>query len=388
MKKLAIVSSHPIQYNAPWFALLNDVSEIRLKVFYTWEQSKDGKKFDKGFQRQIEWDIPLLQGYEYCFVKNIATRPGTHHFKGLINPSLNRDIEDWGANVILIFGWSFHSHLKCMRYFHGKKKILFRGDSTLIDEKGSLKSLIRKFFLKWVYSHIDVALYVGTNNKNYFVKNGLKPAQLVYTPHAVDNLRFQQNVIELNDNAQQIRENMGFLNGDMVLLFAGKLEKKKNPQLLIHLIHNIKDKKLKLLIVGDGEIEQLLKEMSSNDSRIMFLDFQNQQVMPVIYRVADIFVLPSIGPGETWGLALNEAMACGRPVVATDKVGGAVDLIQNNINGLIIENGNTSEFEELIQKSLLDRSILLKMGIESEKKIRNFSFEKIVTAITREVTMS
>ena len=388
MKKLAIVSSHPIQYNAPWFALLSDVSAIRLKVFYTWEQSKDGKKFDKGFQKQIEWDIPLLQGYEYCFVKNIATKPGTHHFKGLINPSLNREIEDWGADVILIFGWSFHSHLKCMRYFYGKKKILFRGDSTLIDEKGRLRSLIRKLFLKWVYSYIDVALYVGTNNKNYFVKNGLKQEQLVYTPHAVDNLRFQQNVIELNNNAKQIRKNIGFLNDDVVLLFAGKLEKKKNPQLLIHLMHNIKNKKLKLLIVGNGEMEKLLKEMSRNDSRIIFLDFQNQQVMPVIYRVADIFVLPSIGPGETWGLALNEAMACGRPVVATTKVGGAIDLIQNNINGLIIENGNTSDLEELIQRSLADRSGLIEMGIESEKKICNFSFEKIVSAINREVEMS
>jgi len=172
----------------------------------------------------------------------------------LINPSLNREIEDWDADVILILGWSFHSHLKCMRYFYGKKKILFRGDSTLIDEKGKLKSLIRKFFLKWVYSYIDVALYVGTNNKNYFVKNGLKQEQLVYTPHAVDNLRFQQNVIELTDNAKQIRKNIGFLNDDVVLLFAGKLEKKKNPQLLIHLMHNIKNKKLKLLIVGNGEI--------------------------------------------------------------------------------------------------------------------------------------
>lgn len=388
MKKLAIVSSHPIQYNAPWFALLSDVSAIRVKVFYTWEQSKDGKKFDKGFQKQIEWDIPLLQGYEYCFVKNIATKPGTHHFKGLINPSLNREIEDWGADVILIFGWSFHSHLKCMRYFYGKKKILFRGDSTLIDEKGRLRSLIRKLFLKWVYSYIDVALYVGTNNKNYFVKNGLKQKQLVYTPHAVDNLRFQQNVIELNNNAKQIRKNIGFLNDDLVLLFAGKLEKKKNPQLLIHLMHNIKNKRLKLLIVGNGEMEKLLKEMSRNDSRIRFLDFHNQQVMPVIYRVADIFILPSMGPGETWGLALNEAMACGRPVVATTKVGGAVDLIQNNINGLIIENGNTSDLEELIQKSLADRSGLLEMGIESEKKIHNFSFEKIVSAINREVEMS
>src|SRR5580693_1694375 len=118
--KLAIVSTHPIQYNAPWFRLLFERAKVRTRVFYTWGESAHGAKYDPDFDRKIEWDIPLLEGYDYTFVKNTAADPGTHHFKGIINPGLIKEIEEWSPDAILIFGWNFHSHLKSIRYFYGK----------------------------------------------------------------------------------------------------------------------------------------------------------------------------------------------------------------------------------------------------------------------------
>src|SRR5579863_1484472 len=174
MKKLAIVTSHPIQYNAPWFKLLSQSGKIYVKVFYTWGQSAEGMKYDPGFGKEIEWDIPLLDGYEYTFVKNTSRDPGTHHYKGIINPTLNKEIESWNPDAILVIGWSFNSHLQCMRYFHKKILVLFRGDSTLIDERRGIKKWARRFFLRWVYKHIDFALYVGKENKKYFQAHGVK----------------------------------------------------------------------------------------------------------------------------------------------------------------------------------------------------------------------
>jgi hypothetical protein len=88
MKKIAIVTSHPIQYNAPLFRALADGSGIRPRVFYTWEQSQQGSQYDPDFDKEISWDIPLLKGYEYTFVKNISRDPGSHHFNRLVNPTL------------------------------------------------------------------------------------------------------------------------------------------------------------------------------------------------------------------------------------------------------------------------------------------------------------
>ncbi len=178
MKKLAIVTSHPIQYNAPLFALLNKCGKVIPKVFYTWHQSQAGLKYDPGFKKTIQWDLPLLEGYDFTFVRNISKDPGTHHFKGLVNPSLNEEIAAWEPDAVLVFGWSFTSHLKCIRHFHNKIPVLFRGDSTLLDEAKGVKTFLRRLFLKWVYAHVNLALYVGTNNKAYFLKHGLKEHQL------------------------------------------------------------------------------------------------------------------------------------------------------------------------------------------------------------------
>ena len=82
MKKLAIITTHPIQYYAPVFKLLRQRQKLDIKVFYTWGKNAE-IKYDPGFKKNIEWDIPLLDGYPYEWVKNISQNPGTHNFKGI-----------------------------------------------------------------------------------------------------------------------------------------------------------------------------------------------------------------------------------------------------------------------------------------------------------------
>ncbi len=346
MKKLAIISSHPIQYHAPLFALLAKEDKIDLKVFYTWGVDSIKEKYDPDFQQNIKWDIPLLEGYQYQFLDNTSNDPGSHHFKGIINPDLNQEIEKWGADVVWVWGWAFDSHLKALRYFKGKKEVWFRGDSTLIDEpKGfSVKKTIRRVLLTWVYRHVDKAFYVGTHNKAYFLKHGLKEKQLVYAPHAIDNDRFADPTGEFANHAKKWRKELGISEDQQVILFAGKFETKKNPFFLINLAKELPSNEYKIVFVGSGPLERDLKKQATEN--FIFLGFQNQKMMPIVYRLADVFVLPSQGPGETWGLAINEAMACGIPVIAADKCGGAIDLIDTS-NGIVIHK--TTEFKYLTQ---------------------------------------
>ena len=290
MKRLAIVTTHPIQYNAPLFRLLAASSTVQLKVFYTWEQSSAGAKYDPGFGREIEWDIPMLEGYEYSFVKNIARDPGTHHFNGLVNPDLKEEIEEWKPDAILIFGWSFKSHLECMRYFHRKVPIIFRGDSTLLDERPGVRKLFRRLFLRWVYRYVDYVLYVGKNNKAYFLKHGLKDNQLFFAPHAIDNQRFSEPAELYDRQAADWRNELNIKVDDLAILFVGKLEPKKNPEFLLEVLKNIASERLKIIIVGNGILEEQLKIATAGDPRVIFLDFQNQSKMPVIYRLGDVFI--------------------------------------------------------------------------------------------------
>ena len=377
-KRLAIITTHPIQYNAPLFKLLAERKKIAVKVFYTFSQSQNGGQYDSGFGKIIRWDIPLLEGYEYEFINNIAQKPGTYHFGGINNPTLNLRVEAWEPDAILIYGWSFKSHLECMRKFNKKIPIIFRGDSNLIDERGSFKKIIRKIFLKWIYSHVDYALYVGTLNKLYYLNNGLKEEQLFFAPHAIDNERFNKNEQLLQQKAILLRKEIGISEEDTVFLFAGKLEPKKNPRLLIKAFQKI-GRKAYLVIVGNGVLEAELKEQYKA-TNIMFRDFQNQSEMPLIYRLGDVFVLPSSGPGETWGLAINEAMATSRPVIVSDKCGCAVDLVKNGKNGYIFKSNNETDLT-VKMLLMLDKKRLKEMGEQSKHIIQDWSIENVCSSI-------
>jgi glycosyltransferase involved in cell wall biosynthesis len=321
-RKIALISSHPIQYNAPLFALLAKEPGIELKVFYTWGEAALGPKYDPDFGKVIDWDIPLLDGYNYIFLENTSKDPGSHHFKGIINPTLNNEIEAWCPNVIWVWGWAFDSHLKAMRHFKGKVPVWFRGDSTLLNEpKGiSLRKVARRLFLTWVYNHIDKAFYVGTHNKTYFKIHGVNESQLVFAPHAIDNDRFADFTGTFTEEANKWRKELGFSDSDIVIMYVGKFEPNKN---LKNLILEINNSIINLILVGNGPLESELRGIASRN--VMFLPFQNQSKLPVTYRIADAVILNSIS--ETWGLVINEALACGVPVFASDKCGGAIDLL-------------------------------------------------------------
>lgn len=385
MKKIAIVSTHPIQYNAPLFKLLGESSRVEPRVFYTWGQSGQGPNYDPDFGRAIEWDIPLLEGYDHTFVRNTSPKPGSHHFKGVVNPSLNKEIEAWQPDAVLVIGWSYDSHLRCLRHFHGKMPVLFRGDSTLLDEQPGVKRRLRRLFLRWVYRHVDKALYVGANNKVYFLKHGLREEQLIPAPHAIDNARFAGAGAIYQARAKDWRNELGIGDSDLVLLFAGKMEEKKNPLFLTELAAKICDTRLKIIMAGNGALEGAVREAAAADPRFRFLEFQNQQIMPVVYRLADIFILPSRGPGETWGLGANEAMASGCAVMLSDKVGGGADLVRQGQNGLVFPSGDVNMAADFINRLLDDRDGLLKMKVASQQIIKDFSYEKIVLAIENAV---
>ncbi|MDB5136541.1 MAG: glycosyl transferase family 1 [Mucilaginibacter sp.] len=375
--RLAIITTHPIQYYAPVFKLLNERGRIDINVFYTLGP-ENGDRYDQGFGKSISWDIPLVEGYPYEWVENAALQPGSHHYKGIKTPTLIQEVQAWQPDAVLVFGWAYQSHLKALRYFKGRIPVYFRGDSTLLDETQGLKKLLRAVFLYWVYQHVDHAFYVGTNNKAYFKKYGLKDKQLSFAPHAIDNQRFG---VDRKDEASALRRKLGVKNSDILILFAGKFSDKKSPVLLADAFLNLKKPDVHLLFAGNGKLEQQLESKARGAGNIHFMDFQNQLYMPVIYQAADLFCLPSKGPGETWGLAVNEAMACGKAILVSDKVGCAVDLVKEKYNGAIFKSGKIFDLTACLEQLTTSRPQLERMGNHSAEMIKDWNFLKIAEAI-------
>lgn len=405
MIRFAFITTHPIQYNAPLFNLLGQSDKYKVKVFYTWGQGKS-EVFDPGFGLQRRWDINLLCGYEYKFVENISRDPGSHHYRGIINPHLISKINEFNPDAILVYGWNFHSHLKLMRNFKGNIPIIFRGDSTLLDLRPSFsfKYSLRKYLLKWVYSHVDFVLSPGTASDAYYRYAGLKPKQIFRAPHAVDNNFFQgDSTYTADKNSLQVqsaqwRKELGITQEKKVFLFAGKFETKKDPLILIEAFKQLLQRRsdIHLILAGDGILQPIIKSaidlgpiqpMDDNGKseirvrhQITLLPFQNQSRMPLVYRLADVFVLPSKGPGETWGLAVNEAMASGKAVIVSDKCGCASDLVKPGVNGYIFPSGNVQELVNAMESSLKEDAYKV-MGQRSLQHIQSFSYTSFLGAL-------
>lgn len=376
--RLAIISTHPIQYYAPIFKLLHQHKRLEIMVFYTWGKAGLNPK-DPGFGRNISWDIPLLEGYDFQFERNTAKKPGSHGFWGIKNPDLIKNIKAWQADALLIFGWAYQSHLQVLIHFKNKIPVFFRGDSTLLDKKNSAKNSIKTFLLRLIYSRVDHAFYVGTNNKAYFNYYGLQERQLSFAPHAVDNERFaSERLIEVT----VFRKKLGIGSEEILILFAGKLESVKNPGLLLQAFETLNQPNTHLLFVGNGPLEKELKAKKvvlKTASRIHFLNFQNQSAMPFIYQSCNLFCLPS--NSETWGLAVNEAMACSKAVLVSDKVGCAANLIVEGKNGFIFQSGNEADLVLKLQHLCQQKAVLKVYGQASAKIIKSWNFNETVTAM-------
>ena len=374
--RLAILTSHPIQYNAPLFAALAKCDGLVPRVFYCWEGYADS--VDKEFGKRVDWDIPLLEGYDYCFEENRASDPGTHHFFGLVNPSMLDSIEKWSPDALLVYGWSSATHVRALRYFKNRIPVFFRGDSTLLFGNKGFRGLARKIFLSWIYRHVDHAFYAGQYNKAYFEAFGLTPRQLHWAPHSVDNEWFRQSVMHGETAIVRTRQAMGIGDDEIVILFAGKLVDRKKPLLLLEAAKEVASHRANpgfhLVIVGDGVQYEELCELSAADNWVHMVGFQNQSMMPVYYGLSSVYVLPSVR--ETWGLGVNEAMACGKPCIVSDLVGCALDLVHTGRTGEVVQNDSVEALSIALRKYIEDPGLASRQKASIAKTIDEWSVRR------------
>ena len=379
--RLAIIVSHPIQYYAPLHQRLARRDDLELKVFFTWHAGQAAVE-DHGFQRPVVWDVPLTEGYEFELVPNVSPDPGTHHFFGLRNPSLVKRVLAWCPDAVHITGWASFSHLRALRSFsHQSILTLFRGDSHLLDSaRTGPRWWFKHAVLQFVYSWPTAFLCVGAANRAYYEAFGVELDRLYPCPHSIDVARFAEPSGRFEREAAQWRQQLGIQDGRPVLLFAGKFERKKRPMELMRAVQALGDPNLVLVLIGGGELEAEINAVAAADpERFRVLPFQNQSRMPIAYRVGDLLVLPSAF-GETWGLAVNEAMACGRPVLVSDRVGCAPDVIDASC-GRVFPWGDMTLMMQAVNEMTSDRAKLSEMGRAAALRVWAFDVSRTEIAM-------
>jgi len=372
--RLAIVVSHPIQYYSPWFRHLASNSEIELNVFYLDNQGAHQME-DREFGKSFSWDIDLLSGYNHQFIPNVAKRPGLYHFFGLHNPSLHKSIRRLSPDAVLLFGYNYSSNLSLI--LRRPAPLIFRGDSTLL-RPAPLKGL-KRLILRFIYSRFSAFLPVGRANAAYFRHCGVPQEKLFSTPHCVNVGHFTATPERLAE-AAGLRSSLSIPTDATVLLFAGKFIPKKRPDLLLTAFLRVASEfpNAHLVFSGDGELLPSLRKERAEASvaqRVHFLPFANQSAMPARYLLGDCFILPSEW-GETWGLAVNEAMHLCRPAIVSDRVGCHPDLIQHGKTGWLFRSGDEESLTQTLRQVLsLSRTELAEKGRMARAHAASFNYE-------------
>src|SRR5439155_1570210 len=268
----------------------------------------------------------------------------------------------WQPDLVLVNGWAWLSHLRALHAFARLGvRMLFRGDSHLLDAaRRGPRWWLKRSFLRRVFSWPAGFLVVGSANRAYYEAFGVDPARLHSCPHSIDVARFAEPAETLEGEAARWRRDLGISPGQTVLLYAGKFERKKRPVELMRTVGRLRRDDVVLVLVGGGELQAEIDRVAAGDpSRFRVLPFQNQSRMPVVYRLGELFVLPS-SYGESWGLAVNEAMACGRPVLVSDRVGCAVDVVDADC-GRIYPWRDLNALEQAIDEFVATPGRLVKM---------------------------
>jgi glycosyltransferase involved in cell wall biosynthesis len=356
-----IVATHPIQYQVPWFQALAKRSDINLEVLFL--SILNSQEQGVGFGIDFQWDIPLLEGYKWSEAKEFIFKTGR---KGFFAQSISRSkvlIQKLKPDIVILTGWQVLPLLQILFVCKFLKiPCIVRGESNSLKPRPLWVRLIHRQLI----SHYDAFLVIGKANHDFYVENGASKNRLFNCPYFIDNQRFILSSAALSIQRDLLRKKWQITPSATCFCYVGKLEPKKRIFDLLEALRLLKtqshDLLVHLLVVGTG---QLMTEAQSFVSEynlpVTFAGFLNQSEISQAYVAADCLVLAS-DYGETWGLVVNEAMACGLPAIVSDRVGCGKDLVKTGKTGEIVPFGNTVALSESLQKFSLEPSNLQQMG--------------------------
>ena len=378
--RLGILETHPIQYKAPWFRALHAHGGVDLTVFYA--MLPDATRQGVGFGIDMEWDIPLLDGYPYDVLDNRARHPSVCRFGGCHTPGVTARIGGRGAKTAapwdawIINGWVVRSCLQALRGCRraGVPAIL-RCEANDLRPRAWWKTVIHRAILR----QFSVFMYIGQSNRDFYLRRGVQPDRLVEGLYAVDNDTFARRSAEARRERASLRRRWALPEDAIVFLFCGKFEPKKRPFDLLQALRLASDSlPAHVLMVGDGALRVECEAMVRRHALpVRFAGFLNQSEMPAAYAVSDCLVLPSDN-GETWGLVVNEAMACGLPAVVSDQVGCHPDLIHDGLTGYTYPCGDVAALSQRLHSLAHARPHLTALGAEAHRAIARYSIAALV----------
>jgi glycosyltransferase involved in cell wall biosynthesis len=359
--KLGVVATHPVQYLAPLYRELARRPEIQLEVHY-FTDCAQAPTLDSAFGVSYAWDVDLTSGYSYGYLDNRARRPSPR-FWGSNCPELRPMLRARRHDGLLLPGYKCRGYLQAQQAaVRSSVPVLFRGESTDHIPRSALKTAARDAFLRRFFAGISAFLPIGAHAARHFRRLGVAESALFSSPYGVDNERFLTASRELIPHRERVRHGFGLPANAFVAVVPGKLIARKRPVDALHGAAASGAGNLWLLFAGDGPLRGELARAAHDTgfARFAVTGFLNQTEIVKAYCAADVLVLPS--HHETWGVVVNEGMACGLPAVITDGVGCAPDLVETGKTGFVCPVADVERLSRILHDLAEHPDVTARMG--------------------------
>ncbi|MFL6212863.1 MAG: glycosyltransferase family 4 protein [Blastocatellia bacterium] len=369
---LAILTTHPIQYQVPlWQALAQD-GRVPFEVWYLTRHGIEVSP-DREFGQSFAWDLDTLQGYPHRFLNTASEATPASFWKCRMAEPLADLLRSRGVRALWVQGWQVAAYWQAV--WAAKRAgvdVWLRGESNDLAPTPRAKQALKRRLLGQFFQRVDHFLFIGAANRRLYEQFGVPASRLHPAPYAVDNERFKEQADHLRSQRAELRKQWGIAEDAFCILFCGKFIPKKRPLDLVAAAHQLKQQGRvadpHLLFVGSGELGERLRsectvvfDAESNERpsvgvnnhsarpRASFVGFLNQTEISQAYVAADCLVLPS-DHRETWGLVINEALVSGLPCVVSDACGCAEDLIKPFNSHLCFPLGEPSQLAEALER--------------------------------------
>lgn len=345
--KILILSIFPAPYRNGVFEFIS--REYETSVFYErqYDDNRDSSWFEKNERFIVLNDVNSRNIYKEK-TKRI------------------RDFE-----LVLVFDYSTVLSMKLMiKCIINRVPYILNCDGAHITPN-LVKDSIKRFFIK----RAAACLASGITAKNYFMNYDAKEKNIYYHNFSTLYDKDILSAILTKEEKAKIKKSLN-ISDEKVALAVGRFIALKNYDILIKAWKSI-NPDYRLIIIGGGDerenYEKLINE--NNLSNVELIDYKAKEELQDYYKAADLFVHPT--STDVWGLVINEAMACGLPVITTDMCVAGIELIKDNENGFIVPVGNIDKLAQKISLVLGDDRLREKMATNNLEVIRPYTIENM-----------
>jgi glycosyltransferase involved in cell wall biosynthesis len=369
VRRIVIVTEIIAPYRIPVFNALARLDGIDLHVIFLAETDPTQRQW-----RVYKEDI----GFSYQILPNLRRR--IHGQNVLLNWGVSKALNNAAPDAILCGGYNYLASWASLRWAERRQIPFYLWvESTKMNIRSGDRwtETLKSQFMR----RCTAFIVPGIAASDYVESYGVAKSKIFVAPNAVDNHFFEQRSNSIRQRATFHRFDLGLPS--RFFLFVGRLVHEKGIFDLLDAYRMLPpelQRDVGLVYVGDGPTRATLQRRSKDvGGSVVLAGFAQRDRLVQFYALADALIFPT--HADAWGLVVNEAMACGLPVVCSDAAGCAADLVQAKTNGYIVMSQDVSWLSTAMAQLALDNDLRLRMGKRSRELIRKFSPKLCATGI-------